>query len=430
MITPEYIADTIILSLTEHQAKYKQKGDPSKPKIKDQRSLDNLRRQYRKQLIAMESSPHTPENPELDQLEKVRQLLESAGISPEQVGKIHRVSLWQGLRNNGEETEVVDLASVQFSPNEVEAEVDQLFISRAAPTEINPIEVPTITRDDKLTVCLGDAQIGFRGEEAFHDEDAMALSLMAIQKLQPDNVVFTGDMIDLPNMSRWEQRGDWLDTTQRSIDRYHKYLAEVRANAPNARIVVVHGNHESRMDTAVRRDAAPFFGISRANADRELPVLTIQFLARYDELGVEVVDGYPNAAHWLEDDLKVTHGTNVKKGGFNSGKYLQEENESTIFGHTHRLELAQRRIATRLGSRVITAASPGCLARVDGAVPGYRYSVDALGETVLRAEDWQQGMLIINHSADRHDIQTVQFLNRAMRLQDTMYQLPEYKDEN
>lgn len=421
MITPQYIADVLTLELEDLQAKYKQKSDPTKPTIKDQRSLDNLRRLYRKKLKEMERDP----SQQPDNLTEAKKLLEDMGINLEDIDNAE-ISFHVGyIRNaDGEIEYTKPLPSIRIRNGHAEVSEDA-FIRQAAPTEIHPLEAPIIQRDDSLTVCLGDAQIGYRGDEPFHDEDAMSLSLMAIRELQPDNVVFTGDMIDLPNMSRWEQRQDWLDTTQRSIDRYHEYLAQVRAVVPNARIVVVHGNHESRMDTTVRRDAAPFFGISRANADRELPVLTLPFLVRYEELNVEMVDGYPNAAFWLEDNLKVTHGTNTKKGGFNSGKYLQEENESTIFGHTHRLEMAQRRIATRLGSRVITAASPGCLARVDGAVPGYRYSVDALGNTVNRAEDWQQGLLIIHHNPERHDIHPVQMENRAMRIYDKVYQLGE-----
>jgi hypothetical protein len=92
-------------------------------------------------------------------------------------------------------------------------------------------------------LVLGDAQIGYRAEEEFHDETAMSLAQVAIRELMPDRVVFVGDMIDLPNMSRFEQRGDWANSTQRSIDRYHTFLAETRANAPNAEINAIRGNH-------------------------------------------------------------------------------------------------------------------------------------------------------------------------------------------
>lgn len=295
------------------------------------------------------------------------------------------------------------------------------FITQAAPTIIRPHKSRPVVRTDTLTLLAGDAQIGFRAGEAFHDEGAMDLFQQAVRQLQPNNVVYTGDMIDLPAQSKYQQRRDWADTTQAAIDRYHKFLAETRANAPNARIVVVHGNHEARMDNYIQRDAQAILGLRRANAIDELSVLTLQYLVRYEDLEVESIDGYPNAAFWLEDNLKVTHGTNVAKGGSNAAKYLKEEDTTTIYGHTHRIELAYKTIATRMGQRVIAAASPGCLARTDGAVPGYHYSVDNMGHTVPKAEDWQNGLLIVNHSGNFHDILPVRMDEQGMRINGKEY---------
>jgi predicted phosphodiesterase len=290
------------------------------------------------------------------------------------------------------------------------------FITQARPTVIRATTRRQPNRKDEVTLAMGDAQIGYRGDEPFHDERAMDFAQLAIREMQPNRIVFTGDMIDLPAMSRFEQRGDWANTTQRAIDRYHDFLAQTRANAPNAEIVVVHGNHEQRMDSFVRRDAAALLGIRRANAERELSVLTLQYLVRYDDLGIQSVDGYPNAAYWLEDNLKVMHGTNVAKSGSNAAKYLREESESVIYGHTHRLEVAYRTLATRLGGKVLVAASPGCLARTDGAVPGFNYSVDSQGRTVPKAEDWQQGLLVVEHNARVHNITPVRITEEGMNI--------------
>jgi predicted phosphodiesterase len=300
---------------------------------------------------------------------------------------------------------------------------DNPFIRQAPPTVVRPTTRRRPERgDDQLTILAGDAQIGFRGDEPFHDEVAMRLAQIAIRELQPDNVVFTGDMIDLTAQSRWEQRNDWATRTQDSIDRYHSFLAETRANAGSeANIAVVHGNHEQRMDTSIQRDAAHLMGIRRANAGQELSVLTLQYLCRYDELNVQSVDGYPNAAYWLEDNLKVTHGTNATKGGSNAAKYLAQEDTSVIYGHSHRMEVAYKTRATRFGQRVIAAASPGALCRTDGGVPGYNYSVDNQGRTVPKAEDWQQGILIVRHNKDNHDITPVRFNNGTMRINDKLY---------
>jgi predicted phosphodiesterase len=298
------------------------------------------------------------------------------------------------------------------------------FVSQAAPTIIQPTErTISPSRHDKLTVALGDAQIGYRGDEAFHDESVIHLAHTAIRELQPDNIVLTGDMLDLPAFSSFSQRADWVDTTQRSIDRYHTFLSQLRADAPNANIVAVHGNHEKRMDSMVRRDAAPLLGIRRANAAKELSVLTIPYLCRYEELEVEAVTGYPNGTYWLEDNIKVIHGTVAKKGGQTASAYLrQSTGESIVFGHDHRQQLAYRTIAQRAGHATVAAASPGCLCRVDGQVPSPFYSVDDWGETVPQAMDWQNGLLVIEHSETTHDIQPVHIQNNQMRLNSKVYE--------
>lgn len=424
MVTPQYVVDVLTKDLAYLQAKYKQKSDPSKPTIKDQRSHQALRYTYTKMINKGLTDMETPGNPEENKdLQEIARLLQDAGIPVDNIEEA-QVGFHVGyIKNSDGEIEYTKpLPSFKITRQTTEVD-EEKFITQAAPTVIRPLRRKKPQRGGKLTLCMGDAQIGFRGSEPFHDEESMTLSIMAVRELQPDNIVLTGDMIDLPAMSKYEQRSDWQATTQAAIDRYHIYLAELRANAPDAKIVVVHGNHEARMDSYIRRDAAQLFGLRRASGERELAVLTIQYLCRYDEVGVEAIDGYPNAAYWLEDDLKVTHGTNVKKGGSNAAKYLNEENESTIYGHTHRLELAYRTIATRLGSRVIAAASPGCLARIDGSVPGYRYSVDNTGNTVRRAEDWQQGLLIIRHDSNGHDITPVRFRDGSMRLNDKVFKV-------
>lgn len=285
-----------------------------------------------------------------------------------------------------------------------EVDIAALLVSRAAPTRITPSRrrKPS-SRVDSRTLVAGDSQI------PFHDEQAHERFQQAVSETQPDNIILVGDMVDLPSLSKFSQRNEWVGTTQSAIDTYHNFLAQTRSNAPNARIAVVHGNHEQRMDDYVRRNAAEVLGLRRANMAHELAVLTLQYLVRYDDLEVESIDGYPNGTLWLEDNLKLIHGTNVAKGGSNAAKYLREERETTIYGHTHRQELAYRTFAKKAGAHTIAAASPGCLARIDGSVPGFRHTVNAQGEVVKRAEDWQQGLLVIDHNAASHHITPVLF---------------------
>lgn len=69
------------------------------------------------------------------------------------------------------------------------------------------------------------------------------------------------------------------------------------------------------------------------------------------------------------------------------------------------------------------AASPGTLARTTGHVPGFRYSVNDQNETVPRAEDWQQGALLVEHGPKSEDVTPVVFHGNTVRLYGKRYEL-------
>lgn len=341
-------------------------------------------------------------------MEEKREYIEDGHLISEITGS------WEAVTKNAEgEAEIHTLHkhSVKRRPIDEEPDLAALLVTPAAPTVITPSRRrKPLTRREKVTLAAGDAQI------PFHDERALDLFQLAVREVQPDNIVFVGDMVDLPSMSRFDQRSEWQGTTQAAIDKYHRVLAQTRSNAPDANIVVVHGNHEQRLDTYVRRNAQEVLGLRRAETADKVGVLSLQYLTRYDDLEVVSVDGYPNGTFWLEENVKFVHGTNVAKGGSNAAKYLREERETTIYGHTHRMELAYRTFAQRVGSVTVAAGSPGCLARTDGAVPGFNHTVDAYGKVVLKSEDWQQGLMVIRHQGPQHDITPVRMTDQGIIL--------------
>ena len=260
---------------------------------------------------------------------------------------------WQSAAFNREtnEWDIVDLHSYDHT---VERNLEELLVRPASPHTLRPLRRTTKKATKEIiTLAGGDAQFPFA------DDEAVGKFLQSARDLQPDEIVLLGDMTDLPALSRFEQRKEWVGSTQKGIDEYYTFLASLRTNAPNSRIVAVHGNHEQRLIKSLEKNLSEIAGIRLAMGERAL--LSIQNLARYDELEIESVDGYPNGTYWAEENLKFIHGTNTKRGGSNAAKYLAEERETTIYGHTHRQELAYRTFATRNGSHTIGAGSPGAL---------------------------------------------------------------------
>jgi predicted phosphodiesterase len=213
-----------------------------------------------------------------------------------------------------------------------------------------------------------------------------------------DSVINLGDFLDLPSQGRFEQEPSFASTTQAAVDRGHMFLQQQRAAAgPKAKIVLIEGNHDRRMEKFIVSNAASAYGIKRANMD-EVPVMSLPFLLRLDEIGVEYIDAYPAGAYWLNDKLRAIHGDKVRSNGSTAAAYTNNTPHiSTIFGHVHRQELQSRTIFDRLGPIKSVAISPGCLCRVDGAVPSVNGSTKIDGSPAKFYENWQQGIAVVHY---------------------------------
>jgi predicted phosphodiesterase len=212
-----------------------------------------------------------------------------------------------------------------------------------------------------------------------------------------DSVINLGDFIDLPAQGRFEQEPAFAFTTQHALNRGHKFLQQQRAAAgPRAKIVLIEGNHDKRMEKFIMNNMASTLGLKRANMPDSLPVMSIPYLLRLDEIGVEYIDAYPAGAYWLNDKLRAVHGSKVRSGGSTAAAYTNDSPHiSTIFGHVHRQELQSKTVFDRLGPIKSVAVSPGCLCRVDGAVPSVNGSTKIDGSPAVYYENWQQGMAVV-----------------------------------
>ena len=377
----------------------------------DRHKIINLRRYYINKLKenAVEQGPTKPN----EKLDLVRDLLERSGIDVEDIGKINRVNLYQGYMKNAEgEFETTDLVSLQYTPK---AEFDEnLFVSQADPTIIRPTKLkPRTDRKERHALIITDAQI-WQGRKQdgelfdFHDKTAMEIVQAIGREEQPDDIIIVGDLIDFPSISRFKQERAYEDTMTPSLNEVHKFLAQLRANCPDANIVITEGNHELRLRNFIYNNARQLYGITRPGD--EIPMLDIRNLLRLNELEIEYLDGYPNGRHWLNDRLKVVHGNTVKQLGKTVTNLIRNDDTSSIVGHIHRFEMATRTIPGRHAGRLVMAASFGTLSRIDGAVPSVHSSLNSEDEPMLHIEQWQQGAGWVSYTpGDKpFDIQPIQ----------------------
>lgn len=349
-----------------------------------------------------------------EKLGAIANLLDRNNINLEEVGKITKVSLYQTASKDAEgDVQVTDLVGVQISPKWAEGP-EWPVIQPAKPTVIKPSlrkKAPALVGGWKKAVILPDPQIGFRwvNDELnpFHDDRAMDVALQVLAVVQHesgvDKVINLGDYLDLPTHGRFVQEPAFALTTQHALDRGHEFLAQQRATAPYADLVLIEGNHDKRMNLAqmATANAAASFGLRRANVPDSWPVMSVPYLLRLDELNVEFIDAYPAGQYWINDKVRCIHGDKVRSGGSSAAMYVKDyPGISTIFGHCHRIEKHHQTKLDRHNPVRTFAASPGCLCRIDGAVPSYNSGVHSDGTPAVRWEDWQQGMGILTYHED------------------------------
>lgn len=334
-------------------------------------------------------------------LGRLAEILERNNIDIEEIGSVKRVSLYQSLTKNGEgEAEVHDLMGVQFSPS---------FESGPMWPVVQPgpsVKLPAVKTKARHTdgyqtcVVLPDMQIGyFRNQdghlEPTHDEQAIDMALAITKAINPDLVVMVGDNLDFPEFGKYRLSHAYALTTQASIDRATLLCGQIRNSAPHARVVWLAGNHEERLVNYVIDNAKAAFSLRRGNAPDSWPVLSIPYLCRFDDFGVEFIPGYPAGQFWVNERLRIIHGTKVRSNGSTAHAYLGTEKTSVIYGHIHRREWAERSRDDYDGPKTIMAASPGTLARCDGAVPSTKGAIDLDGRPMNIVEDWQQGIGVV-----------------------------------
>lgn len=344
-----------------------------------------------------------------EQIGRLAELLERSGIDVDDIGRVEKINVWQGFYKDADgNAQTVDMAGVVLSPS-WETGPQWPVVQPAKPTVVKAsrarVEKPR--PDCKVTLILPDPQIGFRrlhdGEMIpMHDLAAMDVALQIAAEIQPDVIVNLGDTLDLPEWSsKFLVLPEFVLTTQPTIDEAHLFLARQRATVPDARILMLGGNHDDRLGKAIAKNAMAAMRLRRAQAPAEWPVLSVPNLLRLDDLGVEYVGAYPAGRVELArggggiTPLVAVHGEKL-----DVAKVARSERQSFVQGHIHRVAFHSETYEVRGEPETVVAFSPGCLCRIDGPVPSTRGGVDETGRPWRRWENWQQGCAVVTERTD------------------------------
>lgn len=250
------------------------------------------------------------------------------------------------------------------------------------------------------TLIIADLQTGFSRElttaklDPFHDRRVMDIAVQIARLIQPTRIIILGDSLDFPNWTDHFLRAPRFEyTTQPAIMELHWFLRQLREVCPDARITMHEGNHDARMRKAIMKHLRAAYGLRPADEFHLPPTLSPQRLLALHKLGIDWIGKYPDDLDWLAPELMVYHGDIIRSASAEAIRYVEKNLVSVLYGHTHRSQL-HRKTYWKGGRPVtLTAYSPGCCCRIDGAVPAKS-----------KRNNWQNGLGVIEQVGGRFSI--------------------------
>lgn len=382
MITPQYVVDVLTKDLAYLQKTYRQKKNPDKPTIKDERSLKNLRIRYK----------------DID----VEDL-------PKPTGRLYKTWEVSAFNPHTEEWTTAVNHGYDYSPNP--EDLAEVF-EPATPAKITPTKRKRAERIGKQILVFGDSQIGYHRvyDEAgnaelipTHSEEALKVITQINAQERPEYVVNVSDTVDNAQFGRFDDPSDGFHRTlAQSYQRAHDLYAQLKADNPDAELIEVDSNHTQRVQKNLMKKMPEMYGFVLPGED--YPLMSYYRLANLGALGVRFISGYGGAEYVHGEDydappIVFRHGTHSSSAPGATVRKEAQQNPTThvVRGHGHSYEhIAQ---TTREGHQ-LHYIQLGTTCDTTGAVPSYHSAVDDFGKPVKRQENWQNQMMIIEDFED------------------------------
>lgn len=265
-----------------------------------------------------------------------------------------------------------------------------------------PIPAPAAKASGRFStaVLYGDTHFPFA------DPAAIKVVQGVVRDVRPDILVNMGDLVDCWQISRFDKDPTRLDTLQENIDAARVHLHEMAQIVPDARRVLLEGNHETRLTRCIAALEGGHRELARLRSFQD--ALKWPTLLQLDGVGWEWVPERDQSRTQVLPRGITKHGSVVRKWSGWSGKGEWEKyGRSGFSGHTHRLGWFTHRDHNGHASWVET----GCTCLLDAP-----YGVDF---------DWGHGCVVVTWSADRF-IMNVEFV--SIRGGRAIWRTQEYSD--
>ena len=270
------------------------------------------------------------------------------------------------------------------------------LVGQSGATTISYNPAPYILRPVLYSVVVSDVQYGFLRDqltkklEPIHDPRALGVAKQLVAAIRPTGLYFIGDWMDWPTFSRWQKYPEFYGTMQESIDGGHRELGEFISAAGHqcSKRVMVPSNHQQRPEKFLLEHNMEALSIRRAqSAPSGWPVLSEQYLLRYDDLGISFNGQYPGGEHWLNEQIVLTHAPANRL----------EFAADNIHGHTHKLDSTVWTQYTSTGRRNYYQYDCGCLCQLTQNTNSQSLLSTRVPSDRGRVLGWAQGIAVVSH---------------------------------
>jgi hypothetical protein len=330
----------------------------------------------------------------------VEEMMEVGGVDPTRwrPSQKQEIRTWWSLIGDGK----------IFRNWYVKAHLERVPEWAAKPTRFKKIHRPKprpVPRAAAKTILVcPDAHIGFLRKSTghltpLHDRRCLDIFVEVCRAKQPDIIFIVGDWLDLAELGRYDKPMEVMDTLDASRKAGHHWLKRIRLAAPNARILLQHGNHDERL-TRIIAPHAPALAALKA-WDKEHAFLSLPTLLGFDRIkSIEYTGKYGSHVE-LIPGLSGSHGEMHGRDALR--KALAKSTGHVVFGHTHKAMVERIPRWDSEGRRqTFWGATMGTFAHLDGRLP----SGSADGR-----DDYHQAFLSIEVDGDGYPHPTLTGIN-------------------
>lgn len=178
-----------------------------------------------------------------------------------------------------------------------------------------------------LVLNWGTAMVVNDTQFPFFDPALWEVTCQIARDAEVDRLIWDGDMLDFPQLSRFEHNPYKLKTAKEDVREFHRLVRDpfVKEVPTLTQEDWNDGNHEFRYEKYVEANASAVGEFPAARDFMELPDSV-----RWRRYGKAV-------GTWLGPDLLVAHGWMARKhSGYSAKGSLDDTGCSVIVGHTHR----------------------------------------------------------------------------------------------